>query len=179
MKLSFETPLPDDVQWVAIEGEPDEVCRHTHGDWLPCSIPKVPPADVLALLGDCPNADSHHMLRGVCPGCMDTGRPVVHIDTPCPRCGGGVGFWRGNAWCDGPCATECDLGTVTRTFTATELLPVEHGYFGHGGEDRVRVYPDGTTTLLSGRIYKSWDLTDVTVHGLSASTTHALHIKAT
>ena len=93
------------------------------------------PDDVQQMLNPCPTCDgtgrlhdpdaSHDRFDRSCPDCRD-GRPLVELVTDCPRCSGGVGFWRGNAWCDGPCATECALGIVSLgVVTATNVLPID------------------------------------------------------
>jgi hypothetical protein len=71
------------------DGVADELCEHTHADWLPCPIPKVPPAELVALTEPCDHGfqcgedldENGGCLAcyGSCSNCFD-GRPAVEVE---------------------------------------------------------------------------------------------------
>jgi hypothetical protein len=192
MRLSYDQPLPETVEWVAIDGE----CHGHCGPNMDCTGTTATsiPADVLALLDPCPTCRGlvivcplrHYPHTDECRRCPDCikGRPAVHIDTPCWVCNG-TGLAAKRALMDAP-IIDCEhcygKRRVVRTFTATDrgLVPVIDGLDPDMDGPHFRRWSalgkaiTGEPTATGHNIEGLAD--GFTVHGLSASTTHALHI---
>jgi hypothetical protein len=100
-----------------------------------------------------------------CPDCGGSGKQRLAVQVPCPVITDGehpVEHDGAECW---HCA-DSGLVTVPGVWATQEWgpLPVVLAYSDEdGGQDRLRIHPSGKATRLSGRVWKSWDLTDVTL----------------
>lgn len=92
----------------------------------------------------------------------DARQPVeVRVESVCDKPHNSASACCSHAYEGGEC---CWCETAFRTVKGLiDVVPVVAPYSeGDGGMDRLQIYDDGTATMLSGRTWKSWDLTDLT-----------------